>query len=82
MGAGASERTEITTKTPNNIVVRAVKLTRKASEPNLATPELSRNVSFSKNPSEALATAKTYTRSPNTTCHGIHSLLRVELPPG
>lgn len=41
-----------TTKVPNKIVIIALKLTSKASAPYFATPELSRNVSFSRNPRE------------------------------
>lgn len=59
-----------TTKAPRNITMSAVKLTRKASAPYLESPEFSRKVSFSKNPNSAVATANTYTKSPNRTCHG------------
>jgi len=71
-----------TTKVPNKIVIIALKLTSKASAPYFATPELSRNVSFSRNPREEVARAKIYTNSPNNTCHGTDSRLNSELPPG
>ena len=79
---GDWERTDNITKAPNNIVITAVKLTSKASEPYFASPEFSRKVSFCKNPIAALPTANVNTVSPNTTCQGTDSLLSPILPPG
>lgn len=70
------------TKVPNKTVTMAVKLTRKASDPYLARPEFSRNVSFSRKPKAALPTAKIYTKAPKRTCHGSDSLLIPGVPPG
>lgn len=80
--ARASDIADNTTKVPNKIVIIAVKLTSKASEPYFANPELSRNVSFSRNPSEAVPIAKIYINSPNKTCQGSVSRLMAGLPPG
>lgn len=74
--------TDNITKAPNSTVTMAVKLTRKASEPYLASPEFSRNVSFSRKPRAAVPTAKMQISVPNTTCHGTDSLLRALDPPG
>lgn len=71
-----------TTKVPNKIVIKAVKLTSRASEPYFANPEFSRNVSFSRNPREAVPIAKIYTNSPINTCQGSDSRLMDEVPPG
>lgn len=70
------------TKTPNNIVIMAVKLTRNASDPYFASPELSRNVSFSRNPSAVFPIAKIYTINPNKTCQGSDTRLISDVPPG
>ncbi|KAK4384994.1 hypothetical protein Sango_2623400 [Sesamum angolense] len=64
------------------IVDNILKLTRNASEPYFARPEFSRNVSFSRYPSVAVPTAKTYTKMPKSTCHGSDSLLIAVVPPG
>uniref|UniRef100_A0A2P2MDV5 Uncharacterized protein n=1 Tax=Rhizophora mucronata TaxID=61149 RepID=A0A2P2MDV5_RHIMU len=64
------------------MVATAVKFTSKASGPYLVSPEFSRNVSFSKNPMDALPTARTYTKSPNSTCQGSDRLRSVAGPPG
>lgn len=70
------------TKVPNKTVTMAVKFTRKASDPYLSRPVFSRNVSFSRYPKVAVATAKTYTKVPKSTCHGSDSLLIDGVPPG